>query len=442
MRKWIMLAFVVSTSSVGAQNATQTEAQSEAPPLASFDTAWSAISRTYFDTTLVQGRWSAMRDSLRSSLGESPNIDQVRRAIRTLMALPAQSHFALIPANALPLPSGASRGGAPGTVGLDLRMLADTLVVWRVEAGSAAYTAGMRAGDIVTHLDTQSVAGLTQRLGAAFPNDPKQSRGLISQLAMSRVRQNTGDTAVLTVKGDRGAAHTVRLAHTPIAGQLTRWGNLPPIVVRVTHDSVRLGGRRSPMIPVIHWSAWFPVISADIDRALFAVRDAPAVILDLRGNPGGVVGMIGGIAGHFTDTIVSLGNMYGRGSTLYLRTNPRLVDATGTRRPVISVPVAILVDGMSASASEFFAAGMQGTGRARVFGDASAGQALPAAMIRLPSGDVLMHPIADHEDSNGRRVEGVGVQPDTPAPLSRRALKAGGDPALDAARAWLARTLH
>jgi len=100
------------------------------------------------------------------------------------------------------------------------------------------------------------------------------------------------------------------------------------------------------------------------------------------------------------------------------------------------------LDGMSASASEFFAAGMQATGRARVFGDPSAGQALPAAMLRLPSGDVMMHPIADHEDANGRRVEGVGVQPDTPAPLTRRALQAGGDPAMDAARAWLARTLY
>jgi carboxyl-terminal processing protease len=292
-------------------------------------------------------------------------------------------------------------------------------------------------------VDSQSIAGMNQRLALAFPTNPKQAHAMVAQVAMSRVRQSTGDTAVLTVQGDRGAARTVRLTHTPIAGQMTRYGNLPPLVVRVTHDSVRVGrGRRSAMIPVIHWSAWFPVISADLDRALFSVRGAPGVILDLRGNPGGVVGMIGGVAGHFTDTIVSLGNMYGRGSTMYLRTNPRLVDFTGTRRPTITVPVAILVDGMSASASEFFAAGMQATGRARVFGDPSAGQALPAAMLRLPSGDVMMFPIADHEDSNGRRVEGVGVQPDMPAPLTRRALKAGGDPALDAARAWLARTLY
>lgn len=435
MRKRFLLAVVFAASPLGAQDTV--------PPLASFDTAWSTIARTYFDTTLIQGRWGRARDSLRTALGETASLEQVRGAIRALMAVPAQSHFALIPVEAAPLPSAPSRGGAPGTVGLDLRMIGDTLVAWRVDGGSPAAIAGIRAGDIITHVDTQSIAGMTQRLAVAFPSDAKQAHGLVTQMAMARVRQSVGDTAILTVQGDRGAARTIRLAHTPIAGQITRYGNLPPLAVRVTHDSVRVErGGRSAMIPVIHWSAWFPVISADLDRALFAARGAPGIILDLRGNPGGVVGMIGGVAGHFTDTVVNLGTMYGRGSTLYLRTNPRLVDPTGTRRPTITVPVAILVDGMSGSATEFFASGMQATGRAQIFGEASAGQALPAAMLRLPSGDVMMHPIADAEDANGRRVEGVGVQPDSPAPLTRRALQAGGDPALDAARAWLARTLY
>jgi carboxyl-terminal processing protease len=115
--------------------------------------------------------------------------------------------------------------------------------------------------------------------------------------------------------------------------------------------------------------------------------------------------------------------------------------AGGERIGVIQTPVAILVDEMTASASEFFAAGMQALGRARVFGEVTAGQSLPAVMLRLPSGDVLMHPIADHLDAIGRRVEGIGVQPDTRAPLVRRELVSGRDAALDAARAWLADTL-
>ena len=151
--------------------------------------------------------------------------------------------------------------------------------------------------------------------------------------------------------------------------------------------------------------------------------------------------MLGGVAGHFTDSAVNLGVMYGRGATLNLRSNPRLVSPTGDRVSVFSGPVAILVDPFTASTSEFFSAGMQALGRARIFGDTSAGQALPALMAKLPNGDVLMHPIADHEDAAGRRVEGRGVVPDVVTPLSRRDLLNGRDAALDAARAWLARTL-
>ena len=91
-----------------------------------------------------------------------------------------------------------------------------------------------------------------------------------------------------------------------------------------------------------------------------------------------------------------------------------------------------------AGTTEFFASGMQALGRARIFGSTSAGQALPAAMGRLPSGDVLLHVIADHSDARGRRVEGIGVVPDQASPLRIADLRAGRDAALDAARAWIA----
>jgi carboxyl-terminal processing protease len=101
-------------------------------------------------------------------------------------------------------------------------------------------------------------------------------------------------------------------------------------------------------------------------------------------------------------------------------------------------PVAILVDAMSASTSEFFAGGMQAIGRAHVFGEATAGQALPAVVSRLPNQDVLMYVIADYVGPDGRRIEGRGVLPDVLVTLRRDDLLAGRDPVLDAALRWLA----
>jgi carboxyl-terminal processing protease len=102
--------------------------------------------------------------------------------------------------------------------------------------------------------------------------------------------------------------------------------------------------------------------------------------------------------------------------------------------------MAILVDQMSASTSEIFATGMQRIGRARVFGERSAGMALPAVMDRLPSGDVFVHAVADFTDPDGHRIEGAGVVPDEVIPLSAGELSEGRDSALEAAMRWIKAT--
>jgi carboxyl-terminal processing protease len=94
---------------------------------------------------------------------------------------------------------------------------------------------------------------------------------------------------------------------------------------------------------------------------------------------------------------------------------------------------------MSASTSEMFSASLQALGRARVFGERTSGQALPAIATRLPNGDVLMHVIADFVAADGSRIEGRGVVPDEPVPLTRADLFAGRDAPFDAAIRWIER---
>jgi len=120
--------------------------------------------------------------------------------------------------------------------------------------------------------------------------------------------------------------------------------------------------------------------------------------------------------------------------------NPRLVNAAGERVRPYAGPVAILVDAMSGSASECFTGGMQSIGRARVFGQTSMGQALPALFDSLPNGDVMIHAYGDFVTADGTRLEGRGVIPDEPLPLTREDLLAGRDRPLEAALAWIDRT--
>jgi carboxyl-terminal processing protease len=129
--------------------------------------------------------------------------------------------------------------------------------------------------------------------------------------------------------------------------------------------------------------------------------------------------------------------MLTRDSTVNILAVPRRVNVAGQRVEPYAGPVAILMDETSASASEVFAGGMQALGRARVFGETSAGAVLPAVTTRLPDGDTLLHAMGDFETATGVRLEGVGVIPDQEARVSRAGLLAGKDAALEAALAWI-----
>jgi carboxyl-terminal processing protease len=82
---------------------------------------------------------------------------------------------------------------------------------------------------------------------------------------------------------------------------------------------------------------------------------------------------------------------------------------------------------------------MQSIGRARVFGQTSMGQALPALFDKLPNGDVLIHAYGDFVTANGTRLEARGVIPDEAVPIRREDLLAGRDAALAAALRWIDR---
>jgi carboxyl-terminal processing protease len=181
-------------------------------------------------------------------------------------------------------------------------------------------------------------------------------------------------------------------------------------------------------------------VDALFQRAIDQFRASDGIVIDLRGNPGGLAGMMMGISGHFVNERKTLGVMKTRETELRFVSNPRLVSGDGQRVLPYSGPVAILVDAMSGSASECFAGGMQSIGRARVFGQPSMGQALPALFDRMPNGDVLIHAYGDFVTAEGTRLEGRGVIPDQIVPLLREDLLAGRDPTLDAALAWIDRS--
>jgi carboxyl-terminal processing protease len=102
-------------------------------------------------------------------------------------------------------------------------------------------------------------------------------------------------------------------------------------------------------------------------------------------------------------------------------------------------PLAILVDGGSASTSEIFAGGLRDIHRARIFGTKTAAAALPSVIMKLPNGDGFQYANANYVSRGGMTLEGNGITPDEIVPQSRAALLRGHDAVVDAAVEWISK---
>ena len=93
----------------------------------------------------------------------------------------------------------------------------------------------------------------------------------------------------------------------------------------------------------------------------------------------------------------------------------------------------LLIDGMAASTSEIFAAGMQDIGEATLIGNTTAGKALASIVESLPNGDRIQFVIWNLTRTNGQRVEGDGVRPDIEVHPTPEDFLSGTDPVLQSA---------
>lgn len=410
--------------------------------LATFDSAWAIIYRTHFDTTFNGVDWFALKEELRPRARSARAVPELRATLEEMVERLGQSHFAIIPQQAVDAFNPYEEenvGERVGYMGIRFRLIGQRMVVTGVDEGSNVEAAGVEPGWIIVSVRGDSV---THLLAEARES---QSRYSEKYMTWARVQGRLGGTPGDTVRmGFIDASddpHEVWIVLEPDARQPVKFGNLPTFFSDVETYEVS-SVDHGVDVGVIWFNFWMAPLMRQIDAAIDEFRDLDGIVIDLRGNAGGVALMVAGLAGHFLDEPVSLGTYKTRQVTLNIRANPRRVNARGERVSPYGGPVAILIDEASGSASELFAGGMQAVGRARVFGTTSVGAVLPATMDRLPNDDVLYHAFAEFVTADGVTLEGRGVIPDQPVVLTRDALVAREDPVLDAAIRWIAGQRH
>lgn len=258
-------------------------------------------------------------------------------------------------------------------IGVEVREHADGLLVVKPLKGSPAAEAGLRAGDVVTVIDGRRIAGLKMT----------ESSDLMKGTAGSRI--------VLAVTREDGSERTFTIVRRKVR-------------IWTVNDVRMLNSTGTAYLSLSRFSAGS---TAELDAALESLysRGMKSLVLDLRGNPGGLLTTCVEIADRFlpVGTIVST-----RGR---LPSDNMVEKATFAR--TWSMPLVVLIDGDSASASEIFAAAIQENRRGVVVGVKSYGKGSVQTHFPLNSmsGDLRIT-TALFYSPNGRKMAGAGVSPD------------------------------
>lgn len=263
----------------------------------------------------------------------------------------------------------AARSGEIGTAGFELDGLEGLVTVISIGRGSPAEVAGILPGDRIVEVQDSAVAGLA----------PHEVELLLSGEAGVKRR-------VTVERGDPLNAQRVG-----VVLELDRytWPNIStPMMLGDDAGYVRLSG--------------FGVDAADeLEDALGTLRGRgmQRLILDLRGNPGGLLSEAVAAAALFLpeDALVmrTVGRKLGTSEDYHTEDGGRYRD----------LPLVLLVDGSTASAAEALAGALQDHRRAHIAGHRTFGKALVQAPFPLPAGDVLWLTIARVHTPRGRMIQ-------------------------------------
>ena len=389
-----------------------------------FDGTWTLVRDKHYDKTLGGLDWNAMRTRYEPLALGAPDAATFYRFLNQMLGELGQSHLEVAGPGAPPSPAfdpeAPPSSGGEADPGFVVRIIEGRPTVTLVRPQSSAERAGLRAGFIVTHIGGWQVQ---TAMRGGRPLRPVEERFYARLAASRRLLGPTGSRVTVKYLDAQDRPGEVVLEREVSKERPVKLGLLPPLYPEVRVSQV--GDIGVLAFNLFLSEGVLPRVQSAIDG--FRARKSRAVIIDLRGNPGGQGAVAIPIAARLTDRPLTLGTLQFREFNQVFTASPPLgvKPFTGT--------VVIVTDEGTASTAEILAAGLKEAGRALVVGDTSLGAVLPSQVESLPGGAVIQYVVADFRTPKGVLLEGRGVQPDRRVHETRAALLAGRDPVLDAA---------
>jgi len=267
-------------------------------------------------------------------------------------------------------------GGSYDGIGAYVTIKEDKITIIAPIAGSPADKAGVKAGDVILEIDGESTTGMS--------------------LA----------EAIIKVRGPKGTAVRLLVLHE---------GETTPVEIEIVRDTLEIPSLHYEMMgetAYINITDFTSRTPDELSEAIQSLEDenASGIILDLRGNPGGLL-----------DPVVEVASFFLRdGIVVQVRSNQGEIEVhyVNEDRPETDLPMVVLVDANSASGSEVLAGALQDHERATIAGTTTYGKGSVNALYPLSDGSGLYITIARWLTPDGRLIEGQGIEPDIPLELT------------------------
>ncbi len=263
--------------------------------------------------------------------------------------------------------------GEVSGIGAQVEQKGEIIIIVTPITGSPAEKAGLLPGDEITAVNGESIAGFDLNKAVEKIRGP---RGTKVKLTIRR----SGNTMEVEVTRD-----VVRVPEIAIS-----WNNDIAIVKLMQFGRLTETELRSHMVTIQE-------------------QGPGGIILDLRNNPGGLLSAADVVISNFIpkDSVVARIKAPISERSETTKDEPTILD---------NVPVIVLVNGGSASASEIVAGALQDYDRATIIGEKTFGKGTVQEVLEFSDGSSLKLTIAEWLTPDGRKIDGVGVQPDILVP--------------------------
>jgi carboxyl-terminal processing protease len=346
-------------------------------PKAVVDEAWQIVNREYVDGTFNRVDWQKTRVELLKRKYSSRQ--EAYTAIRSTLKKLGDPYTRFMDPQQFQSLNNQTSGEMSGVgIKLESRPRTQELVVAEAIENSPASKAGIKAGDIIVAIDGKS------------------TKNMNLEDAIGLIRGEIGKS--ITLKIARGSTNPFDIALTraqievsSVFSEIKQEGNLKVGYIRLSEFSSHSAEQMSKAIK-------------EMNR-----QQVTAYVLDMRGNPGGLLQASVEIARMWLDNGIIVKTVDRKGGN---------EDFQAVQSSLTQLPLAVLVDGNSASASEILAGALKDNRRAQIVGSQTFGKALVQSVHSLSDGSGMAVTVAHYYTPNGTDIGHKGVTPDVKVDLN------------------------